>query len=57
MARHRIRTPFGDDRWELFDVDTDPTQVNDLADANPELLEELRSRFPEAHLCRLYSLS
>jgi len=42
VARHRIRTPFGEDRWELFDVDADPTQVNDLAAEHPGLVEELR---------------
>jgi arylsulfatase A-like enzyme len=42
VARHPIRTPFPEDRWELFDVLDDPTQVNDLAADQPELLAELR---------------
>jgi arylsulfatase len=41
VARHPGRTPFSEDRWELFDMARDPSQVHDLADAHPELLEEL----------------
>jgi arylsulfatase len=48
VARHRIRTPFGEDRWELFDVDADPTQVHDLAGAHPEVLAELRERWEQS---------
>ncbi|MGI9576767.1 MAG: arylsulfatase [Microthrixaceae bacterium] len=43
VARHPIRTPFAEDRWELFDVSADPTQVNDLAAVQPEVLAELKA--------------
>ncbi|MFN8040448.1 MAG: arylsulfatase [Acidimicrobiales bacterium] len=33
--------PFEDDRWELFHVAVDPTEVHDLADAEPEKLAEM----------------
>ena len=33
--------PFDDDKWELYNVRADPTEVHDLAEANPDLLKEL----------------
>ncbi len=33
---------FDKDRWELYDLRTDRTQLHDLADEKPELLEELK---------------
>lgn len=41
VTRHEERTPFSNDTWELFDVDTDPTELNDLAAEMPELHQEL----------------
>lgn len=32
---------FDDDKWELYNVEADPTEVQDLAAANPDLLKEL----------------
>ncbi len=32
---------FDDDKWELYNVKADPTEVHDLAEANPDLLKEL----------------
>jgi arylsulfatase len=37
--------PLEDDVWELYHVDQDFTQANDLADSNPEKLEELQEIF------------
>ena len=40
---------FATDRWELYDTRGDPTEINDLADERPELLDELvRLWFAEA---------
>jgi arylsulfatase len=36
-----ISSPFGPDDWQLFDVVTDISERNDLADANTEKLNEL----------------
>ncbi len=36
---------FDDDDWELYDTNTDWTQTNDLAKANPEKLRELQRLF------------
>ena len=32
---------FATDRWELYDTRVDPTEIDDLADERPELLDEL----------------
>ncbi|WP_029145658.1 arylsulfatase [Microbacterium luticocti] len=34
---------FFDDAWELYDVRTDPSEVHDLAEALPRLVEELKA--------------
>ncbi len=36
-----------DDVWELYDLTTDFSQANDLAEENPEKLAELKARFLE----------
>jgi arylsulfatase A-like enzyme len=47
-ARHGVpwvlsgSTPFDRDRWELFNIDQDFSQANDVAAANPEKLKESR---------------
>ncbi len=33
--------PFDEDRWELFDVTTDPTECHDVADHEPERLQQM----------------
>ncbi len=33
--------------WELYDMEADRTELNDLSDEKPELMEELRSDFEE----------
>jgi arylsulfatase A-like enzyme len=41
LAMHRPLTPFVDDRWELYDLTTDPFETRDLAAAKPAKLQEL----------------
>lgn len=41
VAFHRRGTPFEDDRWELYNVDIDFSESNDLAESEPEKLAEL----------------
>lgn len=38
---HTPRTSFKNDRWELYNVDEDPTQVHDLAAEMPEKVAEM----------------
>ena len=35
----------GDDQWELFDMDTDPSQKRNIAAKNPEILEKLKKHY------------
>jgi arylsulfatase len=44
----RPLTPFRDEQWQLFNVDEDPTQVNDLAGEHPERVAELVEAWDEA---------
>ncbi len=52
-ARHSIpwvmakNPPLTDDVWELYNVDEDFSQANNLADKNPEKLKELQAIFEE----------
>ena len=41
------RGPLTDDVWELYNVNEDFSQANNLADKNPEKLEELKKKFME----------
>jgi len=41
VTRHQPGTDFEADEWELYHVDVDPSECNDLADAHPEKLREL----------------
>ncbi|MBV1796587.1 sulfatase-like hydrolase/transferase [Siccirubricoccus sp. G192] len=41
VAYHPPETPFEDDRWELFHLDTDFSESNDLATREPARLAEL----------------
>ncbi len=47
VTRHFPRTSFSEEPWELFDMAADPSQVRDLADEHPELLDELRRAWDE----------
>jgi arylsulfatase len=41
------RAPFEDDVWELYNIDEDFSEANDLAEEFPEKLEELKARWEE----------
>ncbi len=41
VTRHEAGTPFEDDRWELYHLDEDISESNDLAESEPERLAEL----------------
>jgi arylsulfatase len=41
VTRHQMGTSFDDDRWELYHVAVDRSEVNDLAEAEPERLQSL----------------
>jgi arylsulfatase A-like enzyme len=41
------RRPLTEDVWELYNVNEDFSQVNNLADSHPEKLEELKKKFME----------
>lgn len=40
---HPINAPFADDRWELYDLHTDPNETRDLAATNPAKLSQMLS--------------
>lgn len=47
----------GKEVWELYDVNSDPTEVHDLARSNPAKLEELKALFAaEAEANQVYPL-
>jgi arylsulfatase len=48
VTLHHPNTAFSDDRWELFHVAEDPTQLDDLAEAEPEKLQELLAAWEES---------
>ena len=37
--------PYGDSRWQLYDIETDPGETNDLSASHPALLSELRDDY------------
>jgi arylsulfatase len=41
VARHKYRTEMTDDVWELYNLNEDFSESNDLADSMPEKLDEL----------------
>ena len=41
VTRHQMGTSFDDDRWELYHVAVDRSEVHDLADTHPEKLKDL----------------
>ncbi len=48
VTRHEPRTPFSEDRWELFDMAADPTQLVDLAEREPQRLAEMIGAWEES---------
>ncbi|MEE4383969.1 MAG: sulfatase/phosphatase domain-containing protein, partial [Pseudomonadales bacterium] len=41
VTRHRKGVPFDEDRWELYDLDADASECDDLAAVEPERLTQL----------------
>ncbi|MDW3220208.1 MAG: arylsulfatase [Acidimicrobiales bacterium] len=48
VASHRRGAPYDDEEWELYDIETDPTETNDLAAAQPERVAELADAWDAA---------
>lgn len=48
VTRHVARTPFSEDRWELYDMAADPTQLDDLAEVDPHRRDELVAAWESA---------
>ena len=42
VSVHEPAADFNRDRWQLFDIETDPTESKDLAATNPAMLSELQ---------------
>ncbi|MBK1715010.1 arylsulfatase [Rubrivivax gelatinosus] len=54
---HEPGTPFEQDRWELYDLGRDPTELEDLAAREPARLAELKALFDsEARKYQVYPL-
>lgn len=45
VTRHEPKADFNDDVWELYHVDVDPSECNDLAEQIPEKLQEMIDRW------------
>ena len=45
VTRHNAGDSFDDDVWELYHVDVDPSECNDLAATHPDTLNELVDRW------------
>ncbi|GCL71177.1 arylsulfatase [Paenibacillus naphthalenovorans] len=45
VAAHKPDTPFEEDSWELYRVDEDYSEMNDLAGQKPEILRDLIDRW------------
>ena len=45
VAYHERHTAYEDDRWELYHLDEDFSECNDLAEERPEMLHELIGRW------------
>jgi arylsulfatase len=57
VAYHPPGLPFDDDRWELFHLDTDFSETEDLAQAKPERLKALIDVWwAEAERCKVLPL-
>ena len=48
VSLHYPSTHFNDEEWELFDLRSDPTEANNLAEAMPEKVRELSEAWDEA---------
>ncbi len=47
LTRHRRNEPFDDDPWELYHIDSDFSECNDVADSYPEKLADLVDQWTE----------
>lgn len=47
VTRHKNGQPFEQDRWELFNVSDDFSEINDLSDVYPEILQTLQGLWEE----------
>lgn len=45
VTRHERGAPFENDVWELYDLSSDPNEMNDLAAKNPEKVKELLAKW------------
>ena len=43
----RLRAPYGDGSWELFNLETDPGETLNLAESEPKVMNEMITRWAE----------
>lgn len=48
VTLHQPLTPFDDGEWELYDLNTDPTELADLSEQHPEIRRELADSWEQA---------
>ena len=53
VTNRKPRTPFTDADWELYDLRSDPTEIDDLAAAQPDRVADLAAAFHEAAVANL----
>jgi len=57
VTLHLPMTPFGDHEWEVYNLAVDPTETNDLSEAEPERRQELIDAWEQAaHRHQVYPL-
>ena len=40
-----VTKPYGPEKWQLFNIEADPGETNDLSTEKPDLLEELKAEW------------
>src|SRR5690606_2544465 len=48
VTLHQPMTPFSDEEWELYHLPTDPTELRNLANEEPDRLAELAALWEQA---------